>query len=419
MPVKTFVGFGFGPIQGGLFLYEAFASGNFTRLVVAEVMQDLVDALRRNGNKYSVNIATKSGVENKLVKGVEVYNPSVLNEAGMLIEAAAEASEIATALPSVAFYERGEPTVAAILARAFIKKIENPSLPSCVIYTGENHNHAAEILEKAVLLRMPSHQRDELKKRVEFLNTVIGKMSGVVTDPERINSENLAPLVRGWNKAYLVEEFNKILISRIHLPDFKRGIEVFIEKDNLLPFEEAKLYGHNAVHALIGYLAHKKNYKLMSEVAQDKELINMAREAFLQESGTALIKKNGGIDLLFTEEGYKIYAEDLLERMMNPFLKDQVARVIRDPIRKLGWDDRLIGTMRIALDAGIKPVRFAKGAAAALSVLKNEMNFKSDEEIFSSLWPEPDIPPGRKEEIKQLIKEAVKSEMLQNETYEK
>ncbi len=33
---RTYVGFGFGAIQAGLFLYEAFQSGNFGRLVVAE-----------------------------------------------------------------------------------------------------------------------------------------------------------------------------------------------------------------------------------------------------------------------------------------------------------------------------------------------------------------------------------------------
>jgi len=37
---KTFVGFGFGAIQAGLFLYEAYQSGNFGRLVVAEVLPD-------------------------------------------------------------------------------------------------------------------------------------------------------------------------------------------------------------------------------------------------------------------------------------------------------------------------------------------------------------------------------------------
>ena len=39
---RTYVGFGFGAIQAGLFLYEAYRSGNFARLVVAEVLPDLV-----------------------------------------------------------------------------------------------------------------------------------------------------------------------------------------------------------------------------------------------------------------------------------------------------------------------------------------------------------------------------------------
>lgn len=49
---KTFVGFGFGAIQGGLFLEEAWKSGNFSRLVVAEVLPAVVDAVRQNGGRY-------------------------------------------------------------------------------------------------------------------------------------------------------------------------------------------------------------------------------------------------------------------------------------------------------------------------------------------------------------------------------
>jgi mannitol-1-phosphate/altronate dehydrogenase len=55
--------------------------------------------------------------------------------------------------------------------------------------------------------------------------------------------------------------------------------------------------------------------------------------------------------------------------MTNPFLCDSVARVGRDPARKLAWDDRFIGAMRLAMDAGIAPGRYAFGAAAALDAL--------------------------------------------------
>ena len=73
---------------------------------------------------------------------------------------------------------------------------------------------------------------------------------------------------------------------------------------------------------------------------------------------------------------------DLMERMVNPWLNDLVARVIRDPRRKLGWNDRLIGTMRLVLDAGIAPRRFAEGAAAALAIVGGEIR---------DLWPEPEL----------------------------
>ena len=83
--------------------------------------------------------------------------------------------------------------------------------------------------------------------------------------------------------------------------------------------------------------------------------MDFLRAAFIEESGAALIRKNAGVDPLFTPLGYTAYADDLLERMTNPYLHDLVERVGRDPQRKLGWDDRLIGTMRVAMAQGITP----------------------------------------------------------------
>jgi len=370
---RTFVGFGFGAIQGGLFLYEAFRSGNFDRLVVAEVLPDVVAALRRSGGRYRVNIATPTGLEVHEVTGIEALNPKDPADRVALLAALGEASEICTALPSVDFFS----SVAPLLA-------EGLRAPA-VIYTAENNNHAAELLEAAVRRLNPA-----LPAKHQFLNTVIGKMSGVVTA-----TGNLAAITDGLPRAFLVEEFNRILITQINLPGFRRGIEVFSEKPDLLPFEEAKLYGHNAVHALLGYLANRRGYQFMSDLAGDAELMRLGREAFLEESGPALIARRGGLDQLFTPAGYQAYAEDLLCRMTNPWLSDAVVRIIRDPRRKLSWNDRLIGTMRLALDAGISPVRFARGARAAVDLLP--------EENLDALWPEPDEPAGRKQKLKELI----------------
>jgi mannitol-1-phosphate/altronate dehydrogenase len=399
LPPRTFVGFGFGAIQGGLFLYEAFQSGKFDRLVVAEVVPEVVAAVRRAQGRYRVNIATRNGIEVKEVSGIEIYNPTVSEDIEQLESALMEASEIATALPSVELYDRGKLSPAALIARALEAKAARSVLPPCVIYTAENNNFAAEILQEKCDCLLDAAGRAAVRQSGQILNTVIGKMSGVVTEPTEIAAERLACLVDGIPRALLVEEFNRILITRIELPSFQRGIDVFIEKQDLLPFEEAKLYGHNAVHALIGYLVQRSGCRFISEAAQDAPLMNLAREAFLEESGAALIAKHRDVDPLFTPDGYRAYAEDLLVRMTNPHLHDRAERITRDPRRKLGWDDRLIGTMRIALDAGLAPRRFALGAAAAWEALGAA---GSPEE----LWPAADEPPGRKSELVRLISAA-------------
>jgi hypothetical protein len=92
-------------------------------------------------------------------------------------------------------------------------------------------------------------------RSVRFLNTVIGKMSRVVSDPVERCAFGLAPMTPGDTRAFLVESFNHILISHIRFdaPGFMRSLTTFVEKDDLLPFEEVKLYGHNATHALVRF----------------------------------------------------------------------------------------------------------------------------------------------------------------------
>ncbi len=190
--------------------------------------------------------------------------------------------------------------------------------------------------------------------------------------------ELLAPITPGGTRAFLVEEFNRILIGRVHFAEsgaeseagFVRGIQVFAEKDDLLPFEEAKLYGHNAMHALAAYLGAVAGKQVMSELMAVPDLLAFVRGAVLKEPGMALLRKYATLgDPLFTTDGFAAYVDDLIVRMVNPFLSDAIERVGRDPQRKLAWDDRLIGAMRLALDNGVTPNRFAVGAAAALRQL--------------------------------------------------
>jgi len=362
MRQHVFTGFGFGPIQGGLFAGEAFQSGNFSRIVVAEIDQNLIDAVRANNGTYFVNVAKTDGIQIMKFDNIELLNPNVDNDRNVLLDALSESTDIITCLPSISYYTMGDKNVAALIGEG----LHSSKASAKVIYAAENHNHAAQILKSAVAKEMGAVPGNN----VQFLNTVIGKMSRVVTNPAEIEQLKLTPITPELNRAFLVEEFNRILVTRCMLKNFRPGIRVFIEKENLLPFEEAKLYGHNAIHALLAYLGKVKGYEKMTQLKQDSKIMEIARGAFLQESGAALIKKYANLDdELFTKKGYKKYAEDLLERMTNPFLADTVERAGRDLLRKLACNDRIFGTMTLALEHDIEPHNMAMGAIAGIAIL--------------------------------------------------
>jgi mannitol-1-phosphate 5-dehydrogenase len=414
MSARVFVGFGLGPIQAGLFLAEAWHTGQFERLVVAEVNPVLVDQVRAAGGYFYVNIAEQAGVRTEKIGPIEIFNPTVPADAEQIIAALAAACEAATALPSVAFFSRGTPSVADLFARAAELKIRNHG-PACIIYTGENNNHAAEELQAAISERLPA----ELKTQafcpapgacLQVLNTVIGKMSGI-HDGEVVTKHNLVPMTSGNPRACLVEAFSRILISRVELPGFTRTITVFEEKQDLLPFEEAKLYGHNAIHALLGYLSQQRGHALMSDLSADPELLAFGRAAFLDESGKGLIKRHAGIDPLFTAAGWQAYADDLLERMANPWLLDAVDRVCRDPLRKLAWEDRLIGAMRVALQAGVQPTHLALGVRAALDFGFPGETLENQLTALRANWPEF-IPTAEAAALLDLIRSTITSAAL-------
>ncbi|MBN1120318.1 MAG: hypothetical protein JXJ17_04515 [Anaerolineae bacterium] len=386
---RTYAGFGFGAIQSGLFLYEAFRSGAFGRLVVAEVVPEVVSAVRRAEGNYRVNIAYRDHIECVQVGPIEILNPASEADRRQLIEAIAQADEIGTAVPSVDYYVSRKPgSLHRLLASGLAQKAARRG-PRAVIYAAENHNHAAEILEQRVVGEVSPAQRETIHSQVRYLNTVIGKMSQVVADPDEIIRRGLATITPDYGRAFLVESFDRILISKARFDEaFERGIRVFEEKDNLLPFEEAKLYGHNATHALAGYIGAMRGVQRVHDLREIPGVVPFLRAAFVHESGEALIRRHHGMDRLFTPQGYSEYADDLIERMLNPFLMDTIERVTRDTERKLAWNDRLIGVMRLALDNGITPRRYALGAAAALAVLDPSIleNETIPDALLKPLW---------------------------------
>lgn len=125
---------------------------------------------------------------------------------------------------------------------------------------------------------------------------------------------------------------------------------------------ERKLYVHNMGHAVCAYLGTLAGYERIADAIADPTIRLAVREA-MTASARALSKRYGeNLDALLA------HTEDLIRRFGNWALGDTCARVGADIPRKLAKSDRLSGAACSAEEAGIRPVWFSLGAAAALAV---------------------------------------------------
>jgi mannitol-1-phosphate 5-dehydrogenase len=399
---RRLVGLGFGPIQAGLFVYEAQRTGAYAPPLIVDVRADLVAALREAGGHVAVNIAHHDHIERVVLGPIVVADSSVPEDRDRIVAAIADADELTTALPSVAAY-RGDTVTSPhrLIAEGLARRTRPDPL---LILCAENHRDAAALLEDAVL-DGGAAERDRVRDRMRCVDTVIGKMSGIVDDATEVGSLGLATITPAHGSAFLVESFDRILVSRAETGGgrFDRilvsravsdggwtihpGMPVLREVDDLAPFEDAKLLGHNAIHAMAGFLGMLLGLRRMADMVEVPGFGAYLRAAFVEESGAALIARHGGADPLFTPEGYAAFADDLLTRMVNPYLADTMERAARDPARKLAWDDRLVGLIRVGLAEGVATRRIAMGAAAGLEILAPGLGPDEQLAAFTHLWP--------------------------------
>ena len=138
-----------------------------------------------------------------------------------------------------------------MLSEGLRRKFSRENLPPAVVYAAENDSRAALRLHESCLKYRP----EGFASRVVFSETVIAKMCSVVADPGRIRDEELLPIADRFSKAFLVEAYDRILVEDKMPEGFERGLDRFVTKIDLDPFAQTKFLGHNALHALLGYLA--------------------------------------------------------------------------------------------------------------------------------------------------------------------
>ena len=373
--MSTFLGIGAGPIQTGIFVSGA-AKGGYKRIVLADVDPE-INATVGASKMLTVNTVCGDSIISESYENIEIYNPTDPQGLIALKNAATEATAVCTALPATSFY----PHIAPWLREAFAAAPDETRY----VYTAENSTTAAHELEMAVGHFSKTH----------YLDTVIGKMSKVFTTDEC----DLPPLAPHCGRGHLVEEYNDIYTSSV-LGVSTVGIVGLIPKDNLEPFEAAKLYAHNTSHFLLGILAQNAGCRYIDQASDHPEIISTVLSILLKECGVALNRKYGAIEEFVTPRCFTPFALKLVGRMVSPVLRDSVSRIVRDPQRKLGWNDRVIGAIRMCIEQNVAPTILINMVADIWNNCFGSLT-SSFEEGFSSHFK--DENPKESEVIKKLI----------------
>jgi mannitol-1-phosphate 5-dehydrogenase len=130
--------------------------------------------------------------------------------------------------------------------------------------------------------------------------------------------------------------------------------------ENLEPYIERKLYTVNTGHATAAYHGFVAGAPTLAAALAIPAIFDEVT-AVLQETQELLVAKHG-----FPPEVQRAYLEQNLKRFVNPALSDSVARVARQPLRKLSRTERFIGPAAQLAERGIPPVALLRAIAAVL-----------------------------------------------------
>lgn len=327
------VHFGAGNIGRGFIGSLLSASGY--EVCFVDINKELVNKIREH-QKYKVILADQEQHE-QTVQNVRALNSK--DEPQKVIDAIAQADLVTTAVgPHVL------KAISPIISEGIFKRMNDRGQPLNII-AGENMIGASKALKEYVKASIPDHQKNHFEQMVGFPNAAVDRIV-----PEQ-NQAGLDVAVEPFYE-WVVEKSDVIG----HYPPVK-GITYVTD---LAPFIERKLFTVNTGHAMTAYLGYQYGQSTIKEAIDDPGILEVVRGA-LTESGKLLVKKYD-----FDQGEHQAYVDKIIHRFQNPNISDEVTRVGRAPIRKLGENERLIGPAKQLLYYDISSENLCRGIAAAL-----------------------------------------------------
>ena len=314
----------------GLLLHEA-----GYEIVFADVNAELIDALAA-ASEYRVHEVGEVS-RTRVVNGFRAINSAT--DADRLIAEIASADIVTTAVgPRILKFVA--PAIAAGL------QLRDGDAPPLAVMACENAIGATDILAEEVRSALDGSGAPRAGAKAVFANTAVDRI--------------VPAQVPGAGIDVTVETFYEWVVESGPFGDRVPVIPGVTFVGDLGPYIERKLFTVNTGHATIAYLGFLQGATTIADAIAIAS-VRAGAERALGETSAALIAKHG-----LDPQMMRAYRAKILERFTNPYLRDEVTRVGREPLRKLGRHDRFIGPAAELAETGTTPVALLNGVAAAL-----------------------------------------------------
>ena len=339
---------GAGKIARGFIGHILYLSG--IPFAFVEKAESLVELINERG-QYTVNILGNSD-KNCVVKGVKAIPFTEIEEI------AEEISEASVVFTSVGGKNLGD--LIPLLAKGIEKKAGKGGYLNVV--TCENWKQPAEILRKGVEEIIAEEAKEFFIKETGFTEAVIMR-SGIEADAELLKQDPLVVNVQDFWE--LPVDASRLAGPMPPLPELKL-IEEFTG------FLERKFYTYNAANGTTSFVGALLGFEKIADAAHDERILKILDGVYM-ETAQALSKKHN-----FPLDEQLAFTLTSKRKLQDYTIVDFIERNARDPLRKLGPDDRLVGSARLVLEYGIKPENLCIAIAAAIHYVSPQDEFANE-----------------------------------------
>jgi mannitol-1-phosphate 5-dehydrogenase len=325
--IRKIVIFGAGKI-GRSFIGQLFGSSGYN-IVFIDVDPVIISLLNE---RESYRVVIKGDKEEEIIVR-KVRAISALDKLAVA-DAVAGAGIAAVSVGKNAL-EKVLPVIAAGLEK---RHADNPDKPLDIILA-ENMRSAADFTREQLNKYLPAgFPADSF---IGLIETSIGKMVPIMPLAE-VEKDPLSVFAEPYNTLILDGKGFKSTI-----PDVK-GLA---PKNNIKAWVDRKAFIHNLGHATAAYYGFSLHPEsvYMFEVLDDPAVLVFTRNVMLQSAEILL----EAYPSEFTFDDLENHIDDLINRFMNRALLDTVFRVGHDLQRKLGSDDRFMGSIHLAIQFNV------------------------------------------------------------------